>query len=77
MCKCSSRNSESYVLYRFLHEADLVIYMEGGHVQACGPPAEVLPLVEAKEERDGIDNRDEGAGSISDNNEETLPVSIN
>ena len=64
------------IVHRFLHEADLIIYVEGGRIQACGPPAEVLPLVEVREETDDFDNRDEGADSISDSNEGATPVSI-
>ena len=36
-------------LYRYLAEADLVIYMEGGRVHSCGPPAQILPLMEARD----------------------------
>lgn len=36
-------------LYRFLHEADMVVYLEDGHIHSCGPPADVLPQVEASE----------------------------
>ena len=34
---------------RFLRDADLVIYMDGGRVHSCGLPADILPLVDARE----------------------------
>lgn len=68
-----------YISYRFLQEADMVIYMQDGRVHSCGSPAEVLPLVEAREVSPG----EEASGgenirrvSSNSNEEPTSDVSL-
>lgn len=53
---------------RFLRDADVVIYMKEGRVHSCGPPSEVLPLVEDQEEatdQEGAAGQGAGLQSLS------------